>query len=207
METQIEKLEDGLWWRKNDRSYRYLEQEKDIPATVASYCDNARVVVQAGGHCGMFVKMYAELFDTVYTFEPDPINFYCLTKNAPANTIKFQGVLGENHQLISLTSDKQTLVNSGAFRIQGEGNIPTFRIDDLNLPVCDLIHLDVEGFEGFAIKGAFETINRCNPVIALEFRNFGEKYNFPDSVVKDLITSLGYIEVDKIHNDVIFKRS
>lgn len=208
MKTKIEQLADGLWWRKNDRSYKYLNNEKGIPATVTSYCDNTRVIVQAGGHCGMFVKLYAELFNTVYTFEPDPVNFYCLTKNAPTdNVIKIQGVIGDNHQLISLSAAKQTSTNSGAFRVQGEGIVPTFKIDDLQLPVCDLIHLDIEGFEGFAIRGAVETIDRCNPVIAVEFRNFGEKYEFSDQLLRELIMSKGYIEVGKTYNDIIFKRS
>ncbi len=206
IEELLELTPWGLWWRKNDRSYQYLYAEKDIPKTISEYCDNKRVLVQAGGHCGMFVKLYSEIFESVYTFEPDPINFYCLTKNVTnTNTIKIQSCLGNSHSLVSMSHNKKTSVNSGAFNIDGEGTIPTFKIDDLNLPVCDLIHLDIEGFEGFAIKGALETIKRCKPVVALEFRNFGLKYNFSDIQIRDLMKSLNYIEIGKVFNDVIFK--
>jgi hypothetical protein len=104
-----------------------------------------------------------------------------------------------------MSQNKKTSVNSGAFNNDGTGTIPTFKIDDLNLSVCDLIHLDIEGFEGFAIQGALETINRCKPIIALEFRNFGIKYNFSDDQIRDLMKSINYTEVGKVFNDVIFK--
>lgn len=208
MEDLIELKEDGLWWRKNDRSYNYLILEKDIPTVISKYCDKKGTVIQAGGHCGMFVKEYSNIFETVYTFEPDSLNLYCLMKNVPSNnTIKIQGCLGNEHKLISLESNKKTSVNSGAYSVGGKGIIPTFKIDDLNLESCDLIHLDIEGFEGFAIQGAKNTINKFSPVIALEFRNFGKKYNFSDDQVRDLMTTLGYKEVFKVYNDVIFKRS
>lgn len=205
-EDLLEITPQGLWWRKNDRSYQYLYAEKEIPQTISSFCSEKRVLIQAGGHCGMFVKLYSEIFNTVYTFEPDTINFYCLTKNVTSpNTIKIQGCLGNDRKLVALSENKKTAVNSGAFNIEGSGIIPTFKIDDLNLPTCDLIHLDIEGFEGFAIEGARQTINRCKPVIALEFRNFGVKYNFSDDKVRTLMSSLGYKEVGKVFNDVIFK--
>ena len=39
---------------------------------------------------------------------------------------------------------------------------------------CDLISLDLEGFEPFAITGAIETINKFKPVVIVE-RNSGSK--------------------------------
>ena len=171
MEHLIETRE-GWWWPKHDVAcWRYLSRRQDVPKNVSAYSEQKRVVVQAGGNAGMYVKMYEDIFDTVYTFEPDPINFYCLTKNTSTKTIKFQSCLGNN----------------------------------LNLPVVDLIHLDIEGFERFALLGAIETINRCKPIVALELNGLAEKYNHTDNDVKTLMTSLGYNEIGIVDDDAIFK--
>ena len=90
--------------------------------------------------------------------------------------------------------------NCGGYRVKGDGNIPTLILDNLNLPVVDLIHLDIEGFERFALLGAIETINRCKPIVAL-----AEKYNHTDNDVKTLMTSLGYNEIGIVDDDAIFK--
>src|SRR5210317_451863 len=41
-----------------------------------------RVVVQAGGACGIYPAYLAEHFSVVYTFEPNPELFRCLISNA-----------------------------------------------------------------------------------------------------------------------------
>ena len=82
MEHLIETRE-GWWWPKHDVAcWRYLSRRQDVPKNVSAYSEQKRVVVQAGGNAGMYVRMYEDIFDTVYTFEPDPLNFYCLTKHS-----------------------------------------------------------------------------------------------------------------------------
>src|SRR5687767_12330423 len=36
-----------------------------------------RVCIQAGGALGMYPRLWAKDFEQVFTFEPDPLNFYC----------------------------------------------------------------------------------------------------------------------------------
>lgn len=207
MEEYIE-LRKNWWWPKHDIAcWKYLSRRQDVPKNVASYTEKKRVVVQAGGNAGMYVKMYEEIFDTVYTFEPDPINFYCLTKNTTSGVIKFQGCLGNVSNVVNLSYDEihHKKPNSGGYRVKGEGNIPTLILDNLSLPVVDLIHLDIEGFEKFALLGAIETIKRCKPIIALELNGLAEKYNHTDNDVKLLMTSLGYDEIGIVDDDSIFK--
>ena len=207
MEHLIETRENWFWPKHDIACWRYLSRRQDVPKNVSVYSEHKRVVVQAGGNAGMYVKMYEDIFDTVYTFEPDPINFYCLTKNTSTKTIKFQGCLGNEPNFVNLSYDEvhHKKPNSGGYRVKGEGNIPTLILDNLNLPVIDLIHLDIEGFEKFALLGAIETIKRCKPVVALELNGLAEKYNHTDNDVKALMSSLGYTEIGIVDDDAIFK--
>ena len=95
---------DGWLWPSNDRAcWDWLQNEKDNPALVTNFCREKRVIVQAGGNCGFYIKQYAELFETVYTFEPDPQNFLCLVNNvAEQNVIKIQACLGNEHKLVGM---------------------------------------------------------------------------------------------------------
>jgi len=179
------------------------------PIQIASYAKGKQVCIQAGGNVGYYAKIYAELFDTVYTFEPNPLNFYCLNKNVQnANVIKFQSCLGNVHQLVSLDLPKSYVkkgINIGTYYISGKGNIPTLLIDDLNLDACDLIHLDIEGFEINAINGATNTIAKYKPTICLEINSALNNFNYSRDAVFDLMQQLNYAQVDHINEDYVFQ--
>ena len=68
-------------------------------------------------------------------------------------------------------------------------------IDDLNLTECDLIMLDVEGYELHALNGAIETIKKYGPVICIEHAAcWLERYNTSINEIENLlIDKLGYI--------------
>ena len=90
------------------------------------------------------------------------------------------------------------LDNSGMNTINPNkvGNIPQFMIDDLDLSDCDLIWLDLEGYELQALAGALNTIEKFNPVIMAERAN--------QDVVKYL-SRWGYKQIDTSNLDCIFK--
>jgi FkbM family methyltransferase len=160
-------LRQGWVWPKTDQScWAFMQRYPDLPAEITQHVEQKRVVVQAGGNCGFYPKQYAALFDTVYTFEPEWLNFYCLNLNVPEpNVIKNQSCLGHQHQLVDLRIKEK---NRGKNYVSGTGRYPTYQIDNLNLDVCDLIHLDIEGYEYYALLGAAATIARCRPVIVVE---------------------------------------
>ena len=71
-------IKEGWHWPKDDTgTWKFLLENFDLPGKISSYVDNKKVMVQAGGNCGMYPKQYSKIFDTVYTFEPDWLNFYC----------------------------------------------------------------------------------------------------------------------------------
>ena len=207
----------GKWyWPKTDQggdlkhpnsTWKYMQDYSDVPQLVSKHVPVRGVVVQAGGNCGFYVKQYAELFNLVYTFEPDPLNFYCLNLNVTGrNVIKFQACLGEKHELVALHN---YLGDSGSTHVkkdQGEQTVvPTMRIDDLNLNACDLIHLDIEGYELFALKGAIETIKKFKPVIVYENPGvWSGRYGYNKTTIDEFVMGLGYSFKCEEQGDMIF---
>jgi FkbM family methyltransferase len=193
-------LRDGWVWPRTDVScWAFMQRYPVLPRTITELVPHKRVVVQAGGNCGFYPKQYAELFDTVYTFEPDWLNFYCLNLNVPeSNVVKNQSCLGNHHQLVNLHIKEK---NRGKNYVAGVGRYPTYCIDDLDLAVCDLIHLDIEGYEYYALQGAAQTIAACRPVIVIEMwdqldNRFEENIN---AKTEELLLGHNYTYLKTLH--------
>lgn len=154
------------------------------------------VVVQAGGCQGMYPRLFSEMFGRVYTFEPDPLNFFVLTLNCQReNIIKMQTALGAENKLITVSRNSPQ--NYGMHTISEKQQfIPMIKLDTLNLDACDFIQLDVEGYEIFALRGAEETIKKFKPVISCERGN---------KEIIDFLTPFGYTAVEQTVMDTIYK--
>lgn len=178
----------------------------DLDEHVFPLVEHAGVAVQAGGAMGMWPKRMAQVFDTVYTFEPNPQSFNCLVHNCQEeNIVKIQAALGDQHSLVTMAFHENPN-NYGAYQCKRGGVIPTFKIDELALDRCDLIMLDIEGYELFALRGAEATIDRYRPVIVLEDKGCSAKYGYNrGDVERHLKSRHKYSEFIRIHNgrDVI----
>lgn len=194
---------DGDWWPEGDTKCRPAVMGTFTDADYAiALCNGREVAVQAGGNCGMWPRYLAKKFSTVYTFEPDITNFLCLNLNVPeSNVIRLQAALGDKPRGISMI---HTPDNIGAHRVGSKGNIPVMKIDDMRLPACDLIQLDVEGYEVHALRGAVHTIDNFKPVIMLEDKGHHRKYGLADKALNELLETLGYVFHSKINRDVIW---
>lgn len=194
---------EGVYWPSEDRMSRQyvLGTLSDIDH-ILSFVTNHHVAIQAGGHVGLWPKEFSKYFNAVYTFEPDNINFQCLARNCKeSNIIKFQAALGDSSQFISLDINPR---NAGAHSVGQGGIIPTIRIDDLHLEECDLIQLDIEGYELKALKGAEKTIKKFKPVIVVEDKGLSEKYGVLKGEIEKWLGQLGYKIASRIHRDLIF---
>ncbi len=168
-----------------------------------------RVCVQAGGNLGVFPKYLSKTFDAVYVFEPSQELFPMMVKNAPEqNIVRFQAALGDAHGLVGTACTRRKHgpgpIHAGLTHIDGEGIIPTMRLDDFALPVVDLLYLDLEGFELYALRGAMETIARCRPVISVEINNNITFYGESGDDVRRVIVNSGYRSALTIKSDEVF---
>lgn len=195
-----------FYWPDHDNEHPViLNLAKDIQR-VLHYVKNWDVCIQAGGNVGVWAKRLSPLFKAVYTWEPDPENFNCLVKNVPeANVIKFNCCLGLERGMVRVGSpNKAHDKNCGAYQVLGEGITPVMRIDDLSLPACDLLYLDIEGYELFAVQGAFKTIKKYHPVISIEQKKLPLNYGLhPEAAAEYLIKTFGYEVVERPHRDIV----
>ena len=100
--------------------------------------------------------------------------------------------------MIQLSLDQSQLSISIAFT-------PSIIIDNLNLPGCDLIQLDVEGYELNALLGAEKTIKKYYPVLCVEFcEKWLNRYDASSDKVLELLTKWGYIQIEEYGVDKIF---
>jgi FkbM family methyltransferase len=194
----------GPWlWPKAD-DWGFLQPGSVWPMLrdlVLEHTKQRRVIVQAGGCCGIYPRLWSDHFQTVHTFEPEPLNFACLVQNCLYQNRDVDRII-MTQAALSDTTGTGTLIsgpnyNVGAFKIgSGAGqSVRLLRLDDLELAGVDAIQLDCEGHEPQVIAGALETIRRCRPVLAIEGPT-------PDLI--ETLKALDYCEAGRCDVDVVF---
>lgn len=172
--------------------------------------ENRNVVVQCGGHAGIYPFLLSNMFKKVYTFEPDPINFHCLVNNCQReNIVKIQAALSNKvgHQQF-----EKTRGNTGQHRLAGENAWPklkpintfdvlTLTVDSLFIEHLDMLIIDAEGYSSNIIEGAKETLKRSNTFVLFE------KHWDPERIKdeKKLMESIGYVMHRETGTDAYYK--
>ena len=152
--------------------------------------DRRWVVVEAGGHHGLYAFLFSRIFQAVYAFEPHPLNFHCMVNNCQVdNVVKIQAALGQESDLAGSTFIEG---NTGASTVTlASGSyLPVLPLDSFKMPALDLLWLDVEGFETKCLYGAQANIERFRPVIVLERA---------DQAAYEFLSQRGY-KLDCVHN-------
>lgn len=166
--------------------------EPHLHAIFEKYITKDSVVIEAGCHIGTHTIKLAKLCKTLYTFEPMPISYELLRTNIDLNDL---------HNVIMSANGLSNTISQTHFEWSSRGNIggsglannpmgkPNFvdemkdkiivnliNIDSLHMDKLDFMKIDVEGYEGYVIEGAMDTICKYKPVIAMEVwkNHFGE---------------------------------
>ncbi len=211
----------------NDCLFKELERNNEIlnfgkPSRdiALQYVKQHRNVIDIGAHIGISVIQWADIFETVYAFEPMKDHYECLL----ANTKNFSNVKTFNFAISNESSIKnaayRTTKNSGSFQLLDDSyqqpskksprelyKIETKKLDSYNFSNVDLIKIDVEGWELEVLLGAKETIIKNNPVLIVEFTGGNSnkslhKYNVNEYY--SFINEIGYIPVGEYDDDIIY---
>lgn len=197
-------LIDGMYWPMDDTIARPIvagDCASDI-AGLLPHIKGRSIIVQAGANVGCYPLALADSFHCVHTFEPDPVNWDCLTRNLKARD-SLHRVLAHHAGLGAepgvCTPREVHKHNCAAHRVDfGTGDVPVMTIDGLGLEKCDCIWLDVEGAEHFALQGAEKTVERFKPLIVLEDKGLETAfYGVPRGAMHAWLAARGYREAGR----------
>lgn len=169
------------------------------------FCAERRVVIQAGGHIGIWPRVLAQHFDKVITIEPERANLECLRENIkPFTNIELhEGVLGAYRGKAKLNY-RPPGKGTGGHHIATRLDLPWIEVEQYTLngiavsqtQLVDLIMLDIEGYEFFALQGGLEYIRRRRPVIVIEENSCARMHGLEDSAARELLEREGYKTVE-----------
>lgn len=157
---------------------RYGEFAESENRLMARFLKTGSVALDVGANVGTVTMALANAVGVngqVYAFEPQKTIFQYLSANMVLNNFAhvscFNKAVSDKVGTIQIPDiDYQKGTNFGAVRLDAErpGEVDVVAIDDLALPRCDLIKIDVEGMEPHVLKGAEQTMERFEPIVYTE---------------------------------------
>jgi FkbM family methyltransferase len=209
------------WWLPDDN--RYFDKffvgkapkengfQREHLEMAFQYVKKWDYAIDVGAHVGFWAKDMADKFGMVYCFEPVSSNFACLAKNMAeySNVVLSCVAIGDKPGMCAMLKDVRK-ANSGSEYVtpDSRGQVRMCRLDDLELPGCDLIKIDVEGFELAVLRGAKKLFEDCRPVVIMECnKKFANRFKWTDSAAQEFLTKRGYTEVAYMRPDKVFVHS
>jgi len=162
-------------------------------------------IVHAGSGFGDFLPALRNC-DNIFTFEPNPLMYECTKETVSLNNLTnvhlHSQAIGNYNGFISLSNMDDRGREMGPRSEIGIGiKVDIVTLDSIipeNTQI-DLIHLDIEGYELNALKGAKNIIEKYKPIIVLEIDCRAVTYNeYMDSVGYTQDKQLIYNSNDKM---------
>lgn len=152
---------------------------------IVKRCAPGMTAYDIGANIGIFSFLFASAVTRqglVYAFEPEPINYQCLSRsialNQCTNIILDTRAVGRDHGQERFDrrggAFSGRLVGNNAAYDQTENIVLTetvsidYLIREEGYKIPDIIKIDVEGNEGLVLEGMTETLARHAPVILCE---------------------------------------
>lgn len=178
------------------------------------------VIVDVGANIGYYTLQFARKVGPkghVFAFEPDPENFATLSKNIKLNGYQnvtlVQKAVSDKTQKLKLYYSED---HKGDHRTYAsEDNRRSFEIEAISLDdyfatnptSINLIKMDIQGFEYYALKGMVSVFaNHPNLILASEFWPYGLKQAGADpKALLELLISSGFkvSELSEAHKTLI----
>lgn len=170
-------------------------------------------IIQAGANAGMFPILLASKYDlNVLTFEPLAVNFCAMLINIErhlsvdrvGSVWPIFGAVGADDDLVEVAFSDKEQTNFGAGYVRGGGKIPCYGIDGMIMDQIDMIWFDIEGAELSALRGAQILILKDRPIIVLEIKGLGDRFETPDHDLHQFMQDNNYKQVHKEGHDHVF---
>jgi FkbM family methyltransferase len=144
---------------------------------ILDWLDSDAVFIDIGAHIGSHTVLAAKEIGPdghVYSFEPSPRSFPYLKKNVEINSLKEKTTIdnravsdmsGEMELKQAPSPSNDSVVNEHS----GSTVIETVSLDELEFERVDIIKMDIEGSEPYALKGMRRILSTYKPLIIMEF--------------------------------------
>lgn len=173
-----------------------------------SFVEEFDTAVDGGAHVGSWTREMAKVFSTVIAIEPAEDTYKCLLKNIEGldNIVELNAALGSTSGRGKVVDDISRQGNTGSrfMQIDSGGSVDLVTLDSLELGNLDFLKLDVEGFEYYALKGGEQTITHFEPVVLVEEKGFGRRYDLQPFAASHLLESWGARCVANVGKDYVF---
>jgi len=170
-----------------------------------------RTAVDVGANIGMWSRVMALDFQTVFAFEPVDAFADCWRANVKAHNAHLRRVaLGAAPGIVAMknvtpNSCGDTTVDVGQVGELMNG-VEMVTLDSLDLSHVDFLKADCEGYELFVMQGAVETIKRCRPTIVVEQKpGHGATFGLEDDAAVQFLKTLGMETRRVISGDYIME--
>lgn len=165
-------------------------------STALPYVQNYRNAIDVGARYGCYTRsLHTAGFKHVYAFEVLEQFMPDFSRNVDLSraTVWCNGVM-----------DKVGMYGRQGKRVLLEkGSTPICTIDYFDFQDVDLIKIDIDSYDHLALKGARNTIERCRPIIQMEWGPLQVKYNptMQEDDAWSCIKDLGYIKAARAIGD------
>ena len=210
----------GDFWVPN--SDAFLEGHTTLHPEQVEICklclSDTKCFVDVGANVGYWTKYFSGYFETVYSYEPDDINFECLEKNVVGldNVTIFKCALGE-HMGFGYIRDENP-ENCGMKHLNPSPIFNSFSnkvdikpLDSVDFEYVNLLKVDTEGYDLGVLMGAEKTILRCNPIIVVEYAPNeypqaarAKQYGYPYEEIPKYLEGLGMYQIYEAYMDLIY---
>lgn len=150
------------------------------------------VFVDAGANVGNHTVYFAKLCRAahVHAFEAMPHMQSVLQRNAdlngPDQVTVHPFALGAAESTAGVAIFNPSNLGSTTLDAGGAGTIPVRTLDSFNLQDVAFIKIDVEGMQDAVLKGAQDTIARCQPTMVIEAFDRGDERALTEGVLHSM---------------------
>ena len=141
-----------------------------VTEAIQEYLAEGNTFIDVGAHIGYFTVLASQIVGPngkVLSFEPFPENFKYLQGNIKLNDLK--NVFAYHLGLWDSSTKKGILETAPNMARTIEGNdIEMITFDSLDVKP-NIIKLDIEGSELFALRGMAQTLTKYKPILLLKF--------------------------------------
>jgi len=168
-------------------------------------------VIDAGANVGQYSLIASTRVGNegqVHAFEPVPSNFDRLVTNVRINEVgstvrTIMKALWYRNERVTLTLPTEFAENKGAYRVGYRGaaaesvSSTAVRLDDYvqanNLTRVDVIKMDIEGAELFALQGAEGVLSQWHPIILVEINSIAcRSFGYDSGTIGEFLKRFGY---------------